>query len=245
VKPRQSSLPLQSFQDFKDLVEVKSSFPLKCQVSGPSVEREVEKKNENPEPEENLFAKAMEGVTPFPENHYVQRAVRVKPPERARVKEDAETLAKLTELVKYGKGFNVSDTPEYIEGIGYQVPPAVVKRLHRGDYSIDAHLDLHGFSAEAAKERFEEFLKRALLANKKGVLIIHGRGLCSPSEPVLKKKVEEWLTRGPFRKWVVAYCSARIYDGGAGATYVLLRGRPVSKRFKIGKVKPARKLSGY
>jgi DNA-nicking Smr family endonuclease len=49
--------------------------------------------------------------------------------------------------------------------------------------------------------------------------------------------VEEWLTRGPWRKWVVAYSSARIYDGGAGATYVLLRERPVSKRFKLGKLK--------
>ncbi len=87
------------------------------------------------------------------------------------------------------------------------------------------------------KKLFEEFLKWAMNTHKKGVLIVHGRGLCSPSEPVLKKKVEEWLTRGPWRKWVVAYSSARICDGGAGATYVLLRERPVSKRFKLGKWK--------
>jgi DNA-nicking Smr family endonuclease len=152
------------------------------------------------------------------------------------------------DLVKYGKGFNVADTPEYIEGTGYHVHPEIAKRLHEGEYSIEAHVDLHGYTADAAKEIFEEFLKWAVFAGKKGVLIIHGRGLCSPAKPVLKRKVEEWLTRGPWRKWVVAYSSAKIYDGGAGATYVLLRERPVSKRFKVGKWKlnkPHRSTKGH
>ncbi|MGD0625276.1 MAG: Smr/MutS family protein, partial [Thermodesulfobacteriota bacterium] len=78
----------------------------------------------------------------------------------------------------------------------------------------------------------QRFLKWAVMTGKRGVLIIHGRGLSSPQEPVLKEKVIEWLTRGPWRKWVIAYASARLCDGGAGATYVLLRRRPVSKRLK-------------
>jgi DNA-nicking Smr family endonuclease len=88
-------------------------------------------------------------------------------------------------------------------------------------------------TASAAKEVFEKFLRWAVNTGKRGVLIIHGRGLSSPSEPVLKKKIVDWLTRGPWRKWIVAYSSARLCDGGAGATYVLLRKRPVSKRLKI------------
>jgi DNA-nicking Smr family endonuclease len=108
----------------------------------------------------------------------------------------------------------------------------VARRLHRGDYSIQARVDLHGLNAMDAKEVFENFLKWAVITDKRGVLVIHGRGLSSPSEPVLKKKVLEWLTRGPWRKWVIAYSSARSCDGGAGATYVLLRTRPVSKRLK-------------
>ena len=105
-----------------------------------------------------------------------------------------------------------------------------------GDYSIQAFVDLHGLIVEDAKEVFEKFLKWAVITEKTGVLIVHGRGLSSPSEPVLKKKVVEWLTHGPWRKWVAAYSSARICDGGAGATYVLLRPRPVSKRFKKRRV---------
>ncbi|MFH0813346.1 MAG: Smr/MutS family protein, partial [Pseudomonadota bacterium] len=135
----------------------------------------------------------------------------------------------------YGTGFHVADTPEYIEGTGYHVHPEIAKRLHRGDFSIQAHLDLHGLIVEEAKEVFDQFMKWVAIHGKTGVLVTHGRGLSSPTEPVLKRKVEEWLTRGPWRKWVVAYTSARLCDGGAGATYVLLRPRPVSKRFKVRK----------
>ena len=179
----------------------------------------------------------MEGVHPIKKDNYVGRRAPLKLPEPSRNKEDVEVLEKLANLVRYGSGFNVSDTPEYIEGTGYNVPSSVAKRLHDGDYSIQAHMDLHGLRADDAKEVFEEFLNWAITTGKRGVLIIHGRGLSSPSEPILKNKVREWLTRGPWRKWVVAYSSARKCDGGAGATYVLLRQRPVSKRLKLKQAK--------
>jgi DNA-nicking Smr family endonuclease len=245
MKPRKSSLTFRSFQDLKDLIKIGPP-----SVSKPLDPKPNDKKEEAdiPEPEQSLFSKAMAGVTPIARENFVERNCRVSPPERFRENEDTETLSKLMDLVKYGKGFNVADTPEYIEGTGYHVHPEIAKRLHEGEYSIEAHVDLHGYTADAAKEIFEEFLKWAVFAGKKGVLIIHGRGLCSPAKPVLKRKVEEWLTRGPWRKWVVAYSSAKIYDGGAGATYVLLRERPVSKRFKVGKWKlnkPHRSTKGH
>jgi len=234
MKSRKSSLILHSFEDLKDLPKAKPLFPPRPPDPAP---KDLKEEVREPELDEDLFAKAMEGVAPIPRENFVEKVCRVAPPERSREREESETLSKLEDLVKYGKGFNVADTPEYIEGTGYQVPPAIAKRLHRGDFSIQAHVDLHGYNAEDAKEIFEKFLRWAVFTNKKGVLIVHGRGLCSPAEPVLKKKVEEWLTRGPWRKWVVAYSSARICDGGAGATYVLLRERPVSKRFKLAKWK--------
>ncbi len=228
MKSSKSSFTFKSFQDLKALLENKPfSFPER-----PHADLIDHKEEQRPELEEELFKKAMEGVRPIPRDKYVERIFQMELPESSRDREDAEILEKLTDLVKYGRGFNVADTPEYIEGTNYQVPPAVAKRLHRGDYSIQAFVDLHGLLVEDAKEVFEKFLKWAVTTGKTGVLIIHGRGLSSPSEPVLKKKVVEWLTRGPWRKWVAAYCSARICDGGAGATYVLLRLRPVSKRLK-------------
>jgi DNA-nicking Smr family endonuclease len=228
MKSSKSSFTFKSFQDLKALLENKPfSFPERHPVALIDPKEEL-----RPELEEDLFKKAMEGVRRISRDKYIERIFQMELPESSRDKEDAEILEKLTDLVKYGRGFNVADTPEYIEGTNYQVPKAVAKRLHRGEYSIQAFVDLHGLLAEDAKEVFERFLKWAVTTGKTGVLIIHGRGLSSPSEPVLKKKVVEWLTQGPWRKWVAAYSSARICDGGAGATYVLLRPRPVSKRMK-------------
>jgi len=88
---------------------------------------------------------------------------------------------------------------------------------------------------ETAGEEFESFMKSSYLAGKGAVLVIHGRGLSSPGEAVLKNKVREWLSHSYWRKRVLAYASAQSHDGGAGATYVLLRDRSVSK--KSGKKK--------
>ena len=227
MKPRKTSFTFKSFQEIKVVLDTKSLPDYQPMVT--------EKYQEQPSQdlEKDLFKKAMDGVTPISEKKYIEKISKIELPEGFKKKDDAETLKRLEDLVKYGTGFNVSDTPEYIEGTGYHVHPEIARRLHRGDYSIQAFVDLHGLLVEDAKEVFEKFLKWAVTTSKTGVLIIHGRGLSSPSEPILKNKVIEWLTRGPWRKWVVAYLSARKCDGGAGATYVLLRQRPVSKRFKI------------
>lgn len=146
----------------------------------------------------------------------------------------ADELERLRRLVDSGLGFNVADTPEYMEGAGCPAPPEITRRLHRGDFSIEAHLDLHGFSAAQAHDEFDGFMQEAVATGKRAVLIIHGRGLSSPALPILKNCVAEWLTTGRWRKWVVAFASARRCDGGSGACYVLLRRRPVPKRLRRG-----------
>ena len=230
MKSSKSSFTFKSFQDLKALLESRPlSFPERRRADPIDPEEK-----QSPEIEEELFKKAMEGVRPISRENYIERIFQIELPESSRDKEDAEILEKLADLVKYGRGFHVADTPEYIEGTNYHIHPTVAKRLHRGDYSIQAFVDLHGLHAKDAKEVFEKFLRWAVITGKTGVLIVHGRGLSSPFEPVLKRKVVEWLTHGPWRKWVAAYASARICDGGAGATYVLLSPRPVSKRRKKG-----------
>jgi DNA-nicking Smr family endonuclease len=87
---------------------------------------------------------------------------------------------------------------------------------------------------EDARNAFEMFLTDSITTGKKAVLIVHGRGLSSPDKPVLKTSVIQWLTCGLWRKWVIAFTSARSCDGGAGATYVLLRQRPMTKRNRKG-----------
>jgi DNA-nicking Smr family endonuclease len=146
--------------------------------------------------------------------------------------DEYESLVQLKELIKHGTGFVVSLTPEYVEGTANKVSPEVARRLHRGCFSIQAHIDLHGLGVNDAHQAFDGFLNKSIMAGKRAVLIIHGRGLSSPYKPVLKTKVYQWLTAAPWHKWVIAFTSARLCDGGAGATYVLLRQQPLTKRFR-------------
>ncbi len=144
--------------------------------------------------------------------------------------EAAEILLQLRQLVEIGEGFHVDGTPEYMEGTGCGIPPSYAWRLHRGDFSIRAHIDLHGMNAKEAVAAVESFLKESVAAGKRAVLIVHGRGLSSRDEPVLKNRVRALLTSRTWKKWIIAFSSARSFDGGAGATYVLLREYPFSKK---------------
>jgi len=232
MKPFDSSARVKSFQDLKALLE-KKAVPLSPEVPGIPREEKVKPVVQLGEPrtERQIFLDAMTDVTPIPRSGRVTGPPRAKSPVDFGDDSDAVALEALEKLVRHGKGFIVAQTPEYIEGKSDRVHPTVLERLHRGDFSIQAHIDLHGLTVESAHEAFEKFLKTSILTGKQAVLVVHGRGLSSPVKPVLKTKVQEWLT-GPWRKWVIAFSSARHCDGGAGATYVLLRRRPLTKRFR-------------
>ncbi len=197
------------------------------------VERIFLEKKAVPENEALLFEAAMADVIPM-EKHNMAEFDFERPASEYRDQPDdaGETVIELKDLVEFGKGFVVENTPEYIEGAGPDVCGEVARRLHRGEFSIQSYVDLHGMNVHKAQEEFESFLRDSVASGKRGVLIVHGRGLSSPDEPVLKAKVYKWLTRGPWRKWIIAFSSARACDGGAGATYVLLRRSPATKKHR-------------
>jgi DNA-nicking Smr family endonuclease len=145
---------------------------------------------------------------------------------------DSEILTALKNLVQKGSGFVVANTPEYMEGRGQDAHPEITRRLHRGDFAVQDYIDLHGLNAADAQCAFEEFMKQNITAGRRVVLVIHGRGLSSANDPVLKTNVHRWLSSGYWRKWVMAFSSARWCDGGAGSTYVLLRQRPATKQIR-------------
>ena len=69
------------------------------------------------------------------------------------------------------------------------------------------------------------FLRDAHGRGLRCVRIVHGHGRNSPGgQAVLKPSLPRWLARGEARQLVLAYTTAPQSDGGAGATYVLLRG---------------------
>jgi DNA-nicking Smr family endonuclease len=223
-----SSLKYNPFEKLKNCVGHK---PQAKPLSAPASKCE-QATARDPDNEEQVFLEAVQGVKPMQQDKRAGNKIRSMPPEDVKESPETAIVGQLTNLVKYGEGFVISDTPEYIQGTGCDVHPEFAGRLHRGDFSIQAHVDLHGQSVAEAKKTFEEFLNGAVKSGRRAVLIIHGRGLSSPGEPLLKNNVREWLTRSHWRKWVIAFSSAQSYDGGAGATYVLLRQRPISKRLR-------------
>ena len=97
-----------------------------------------------------------------------------------------------------------------------------LRKLRRGEWVIQAELDLHGMNTDEARTEVAAFLARCRQANKRCVRIIHGKGLGSKNrEPVLKLKIKNWLVQ---RNEVLAFSQARSVDGGAGALLVLLKG---------------------
>ena len=111
-----------------------------------------------------------------------------------------------------------------VAGAASQSGRRFLERLKKGDFSVQAHLDLHGATPEEARPAVERFLRRSRHQGLSCVRIIHGRGRHSSEEPsVLKKAVTHWLSSRKLARWVVAFASARWRDGGAGAIYVLLR----------------------
>ena len=97
----------------------------------------------------------------------------------------------------------------------------VFKKLKRGQYSIEAELDLHGLTREEAHQQLNEFILDIRENGLRCVRIIHGKGFGSPDgRPVLKAKLSRWLR---LDTGVTAFCSAPPHDGGTGALYVLLK----------------------
>lgn len=150
-----------------------------------------------------------------------------QPPSAATLRipnEEAESLARLAELVSGAGEFDLADSDELVEGAVHGFDPNVMKKLRAGDFSVQAQLDLHGLTRDEAKKRLDAFIQKSCIDGHRCVLVITGRGLHSDDQiPVLKEGVQQWLSRGKQSKQVLAFCTARPKDGGAGAVYVLLR----------------------
>jgi DNA-nicking Smr family endonuclease len=107
------------------------------------------------------------------------------------------------------------------------------ERLKRGQLPIEARLDLHGLTQEAARGALDGFIAEAYAAGRRAVLIITGRGLRPRGDDddpwrhtsggVLRAMTPRWLNEVPNRGRVLAFTEAQPRHGGAGALYVLIR----------------------
>lgn len=180
------------------------------------------KKRSAPEEDDaSLFYAAMDGVQQITDRG---EAPTPNPRLPEIIDENAEALAQLSEMVAGQGSFDIADSEEFIEGAAPGIDRNLLRALRRGDFSVQACLDLHGMTQLEAKGAVDRFLTDSRRTGKRCVLIVHGRGLNSKDQiPVLKEAVAGWLSQQRLGKLVLAFATARPQDGGAGAVYVLLR----------------------
>ncbi len=168
----------------------------------------------------NEFVEAVKDVTPLARGARVQHPRKPHPPQPvSRQRDDQEVL-----VASVSDAFDHETLLEADESLSYCAPgigPDVLRRLRRGEWSIQAQIDLHGHRVDEAREALVEFLRDSIKRGLRCVRVVHGKGLGSPGKmPVLKGKVRGWLAQ---RDEVIAFCQARGADGGTGAVMVLLR----------------------
>jgi DNA-nicking Smr family endonuclease len=201
---------------------------LKIRSKAPPERTAVPSSSKNSQNELSSFAEAMSGVTPLPQGK--KRNIRSQGdhprPTHPPPDDEKEAMDHLRELIRGSVEMDISFTDEYIEGCVKGLNRKTIKQLKRGELPFQDFLDLHGFTKQEAEVEVREFLIRSYKLGLRCVLIVHGRGLNSPdSLPVIKEGLPRWLGQGPVRKIVLAFATARPYDGGTGAIYVLLRRR--------------------
>jgi len=124
-------------------------------------------------------------------------------------------------------------------------PPALsnfdrrtTQKLMRGNVEIDARLDLHGMTQQAAREALKGFLARSHQSKMRLVLVITGKGqssyghhtlhsrdhISTPERTgILRNAIADWLSEDDFRRFVIGFQPAHPKHGGGGAFYIRLR----------------------
>ena len=102
---------------------------------------------------------------------------------------------------------------EFGDDLSYRrggVQDAVMRRLRRGYYRVEAELDLHGLIVAEAKRELRDFLSRCIARQQRCVRVIHGKGTGA-----LRSRVGEMLKKDTR---VAGFRLGAWNEGGAGVT---------------------------
>jgi DNA-nicking Smr family endonuclease len=99
--------------------------------------------------------------------------------------------------------------------------------VRRGKLSVDAVLDLHGFTQDRAQAALAGFVAQARANAFSVVLVVTGKGgrlVSGEAAPgVLRQRLPEWLASSALRPFISGYAQAHQRHGGSGAYYVFVR----------------------
>jgi DNA-nicking Smr family endonuclease len=167
---------------------------------------------------EDLFKAAVKDARPLTAARIFHQTPKPKPIPHQFIRDEQQAL--VDSLSDYFPSYELESGEELLylrEGQS----PAVLSKLRRGHWVVQANLDLHGMISDEARAMVATFLAECKKRGIRCVRIVHGKGLGSRNkEPILKNKVRHWLMQ---KDEVIAYAQARANDGGSGAVIVLLK----------------------
>ncbi len=210
------------FRSLKDLA---------CLVKKESMAVPILTEKPQPEPvlqihspsEEDLFETCMKDVIPLGWNRFhldQPMPIEIQNPGQS----EDEGLRLLTEFIQGKTPIDLQSSGEYIEGAPHPKGRLFLENLRNGRFAMQAHLDLHGLSVAEARLSFNRFIHECVQRGHGCIRIVHGRGHHSmDGRAMLKEHLQKWLNSRRMSRYIVAFTSARLYDGGGGALYVLLR----------------------
>ena len=175
-----------------------------------------------PADDEELFRAEMkeDGVVPLtaPARATMQKT-RPKPIPFKRIEDD---LAIPAEMMKDTSGWDADiENGDLITFLRKGLPTDLLRKLKRGQWIVQASLDLHGLTTDGARTGLARFLGFARHGGIRCVRIVHGKGTRSPNNVAqIRNKVRLSLSQ---RDEVLAFCDAAPADGGSGAVIVLLK----------------------
>lgn len=180
--------------------------------------REAEKKRKA---EKEIFTNSVGRVKPLVAEKKALLVPDLPPPIPVQKQLDEQSVLREALSDEWDTG-SLLDTDESLSfrrpGIGVDV----VRKLRKGEWAVQAQLDLHNLRTEEARDALGLFIREKHKNGIRCVRVVHGKGLGSPGKvSVLKPKVQSWLIQ---KNQVLAFVQATPAHGGAGALLVLLQG---------------------
>lgn len=165
------------------------------------------------ENDDEVWAAAVRDVSPLPEANIISSTQKKKRQVMGRI----ETVP-----------FKIYKHTVALDGKA-DIDRNTMRRFKRGEFPIEASLDLHGYTEQQAFEAVHKFMTSAYMSGKRCVIIVTGKGLKHQDEDVfaakgvLKQRVPQWLNSDELRQLILTYIHPAEKLGGQGALLILLR----------------------
>lgn len=138
--------------------------------------------------------------------------------EETKNQQKKETTEKINPMTMWLRRYGVVDKDAEEEKI--QAKMNQLDRNYLRNMAPEASIDLHGLTKEEATLRLDAFVNECCRRKLTKILIIHGKGNHSTTEPVLAKFVHDYIERS-YRLGESGHPDKT--EGGRGATWVIIK----------------------